>query len=248
MIKTWEIFQEKKKRFNPSESQNIQSRRPLVSHGYRRRAGLKLGFTGAGSLSVCQHRGVFVNLSEKRAVVRALPRTGRHVPAEHRASERLRRGRGDVWPCGTTSLTSTTELHAGARPTQEWAQSEEGSEPGKPNKHSSSRVYSQLFIVNNCFELISHWRWRSCECFQYNPILRWPWLLSQGLSVSIISVRARCLHAKPTLFLWWQHPRVKERFTMVNVRSARAAERVLWSTPAWTSRLATTWRVCAGNW
>lgn len=152
-MKIWEIFQDSGKRFNPSESQNIQSRRPAVSHGYSRRPGLKLGFTGAGSLSVCQHSGVLVNLSEKdkkswtRAVIRALPRTGQHVPAEHRASEQLRRGWGDVWPCGTTALTSTMELHAGARPTQKCAQSEEGKAsgqserlPGKQSKHSSPRV------------------------------------------------------------------------------------------------------------
>lgn len=69
------------------------------------------------------------------------------MPAEHRASELVRRGRGDVWPCGTTSLTSTVELHAGAWPAQERAQSEEGKAsgqserlPGKQSKHSSPCV------------------------------------------------------------------------------------------------------------
>lgn len=54
----------------------------------------------------------------------ALPGTGQHVPADQRASEQLREGRG-VWPQGMTSLTSSTEMYDGARLTEKCIQSEE---------------------------------------------------------------------------------------------------------------------------
>lgn len=144
MIKIWETFQDLAKRFNPCESQNIQSRCPLVSHGYSRRPGLKRGFTGAGSLSICQHRGVLVNLSEKEAKLdkschtssaKNRPACASRAQGKRRTEEREGR-RMAVWH---DQFNLHYELHAGARPAQKCAQSEEGEASGQSQNRANPR-------------------------------------------------------------------------------------------------------------